>query len=185
MLLSVLYAQPAFLPVVTRPARFSETIRPAAPAKPPWSCVPWFDNEQVPLIVPPVLLAALWSHAEAEAPRECVGALGGHVDGERVEAVALYPLANVSPDPERRYLADPVHLLRALRAMQAEGLGLVALYHSHPRGPASPSQTDTYLAAYPVPYVIADLRTRSLHAYRLPEGTPVAVWVEEGRTGQD
>ncbi|EYB69718.1 Mov34/MPN/PAD-1 [Deinococcus phoenicis] len=127
------------------------------------------------LILPPVLLDALWAHAERDAPRECVGALGGHVDVDAggAEAVALYPLANLSPDPERTYLADPGHLLRALRAMEAGGLTLVALYHSHPRGPAWPSPTDTRLAAYPVPYVIADLRTRTLQAYRLPEGTPV------------
>ncbi|MEW6421134.1 MAG: M67 family metallopeptidase [Deinococcota bacterium] len=137
------------------------------------------------LILPPVLLDALWLHAEGEAPRECVGALGGHVDGERLEAVALYPLANVSPDPERTYLAHPGHLLRALRAMEAAGLTLVGLYHSHPLGPAEPSVTDTRLAAYPVPYVIADLRTRRVQAYRLPEGTPVAVWVEQGGRGRE
>ncbi|WP_375791563.1 Mov34/MPN/PAD-1 family protein [Deinococcus metallilatus] len=136
------------------------------------------DNGRVALILPPVLVDALWAHAERDAPRECVGALGGHLDGEGAEAVALYPLANVSPDPERTYLADPGHLLRALRAMQAGGLTLVALYHSHPRGPAYPSPTDTRLAVYPVPYVIADLGSRTLRAYRLPEGTPVVLRVE-------
>jgi len=104
-----------------------------------------------------------------------VGALGGHRHGAGAEAVALYPLANVSPDPERTYLADPVQLLRALKAIQTGGLILVGLYHSHPHGPASPSRTDTRLAAYAVPYVIADLETRTLSAYLLPEGTPVAL----------
>ncbi|GAA5511538.1 putative TtuB-protein conjugate cleaving protease [Deinococcus carri] len=131
------------------------------------------------LFLPSVLVTALWAHAEREAPRECVGALGGHpAGGEAAEAVALYPLANLSPDPERTYLADPGHLLRALRAMEAGGLTLVGLYHSHPRGPAWPSPTDARLAAYPVPYVIADLRTRMLRAYRLPEGTPVPLRLE-------
>lgn len=135
----------------------------------------------VTLRLPPVLVAALWAHAERDAPRECVGALGGAFAGQEAQALALYPLANVSPDPERTYLADPGHLLRALRAMEAAGLTLVGLYHSHPRGPAGPSGTDTRLAAYPVPYVIADLRTRTLRAYRLPEGSPVALRVEEAR----
>lgn len=130
------------------------------------------------LILPPALVSALWAHAGREAPRECVGALGGRVAEGAAEALALYPLANVSPDPERTYLADPGHLLRALRAMEAGGLALVALYHSHPRGPAQPSVTDRRLAAYPVPYVIADLHTRTLHAYRLPEGSPVALRLE-------
>lgn len=133
------------------------------------------------LILPPVLVHSLWEHAERDAPRECVGALGGRVAESGTEALALYPLANVSPDPERTYLADPGHLLRALRAMEAGGLTLVALYHSHPRGPARPSVTDTRLAVYSVPYVIADLRTRTLHAYRLPEGSPVTLRLEGRR----
>lgn len=101
--------------------------------------------------------------------------LGGHTRPGVGEAVALYPLPNIAPEPESTYLADPGHLLRALRAMEAGGLTLVALYHSHPRGPASPSPTDLRLAAYPVPYVIADLVTRTLVAYRLPEGGVVPI----------
>lgn len=127
------------------------------------------------LILPPPLWDALWEHVRREAPRECVGALGGHARPGEGEAVALYPLPNIATDPERHYLADPGHLLRALRAMQTGGLTLVALYHSHPRGPARPSPTDLRLAAYPVPYVIADLVTRTLVAYRLPEGEVVPI----------
>ncbi len=137
------------------------------------------------LILPAVLADALWAHAAREAPRECVGALGGtgrtadDPGGGEARAEALYPLPNISPIPEREYLADPVHLLRALKAMREGGLALVALYHSHPHGPAMPSLTDFRLAAYPVPYVIADLERRVLRGYRLPQGTPVAVRVED------
>jgi len=127
----------------------------------------------VVLTLPPLLVDALWAHAGRDAPRECVGAIGGHLRGAGAQAAALYPLPNIAPDPERTYLADPGHLLRALRAMQLGGLTLVALYHSHPRGPAWPSDTDSRLAAYPVPYVIADLPTRLLTAYRLPGGERV------------
>lgn len=137
----------------------------------------WADNGAVSLTLPPRLVAALWRHAEREAPRECVGALGGRP--MTAEALALYPLANVAPDPERTYLADPGHLLRALRAMEAGGLSLVALYHSHPRGPAMPSRTDRQLATYDVPYVIADLTARTLRAYRLPGGEAVPLLFRE------
>jgi proteasome lid subunit RPN8/RPN11 len=143
-------------------------------------------NDRVSLTLPAVLAAALWAHAQREAPRECVGALGGvAVEGGGDRAVALYPLANVSPWPEREYLADPLQLLRALKAMREGGLSLVALYHSHPRGPARPSATDTRLAAYPVPYVIADLQGRVLRAYRLPDGTPVVLQVDSGPGGPE
>lgn len=132
------------------------------------------------LHLPRVLEGALWAHARRDAPAECVGAIGGYVRPDGLHAQALYPLPNIAPNPVRHYLADPGHLLRALRAMQAEGLSLVALYHSHPNGPATPSRTDTRLAAYSVPYLIADLRGGSLLGYSLPDGTAVDIVLEGG-----
>ncbi|MDV6375282.1 M67 family metallopeptidase [Deinococcus arenicola] len=138
----------------------------------------------VSLILPAVLADALWAHAVRESPRECVGALGGtgrtaeNWNEEEARAVALYPLPNVAARPVSDYLADPIHLLWALKAMRTDGLALVALYHSHPHGPARPSPTDLRLAAYPVPYVIADVQRRVLRAYSLPQGTAVQVIVE-------
>ncbi len=129
----------------------------------------------VTLHLPVALIHALWAHAERDAPRECVGVLGGVLDGETARAEALYPLANISGRPTTEYLADPVHLLRALKVMAADRQHLVALYHSHPLGPARPSATDARLAQYPVPYVIADLSTRTLAAFRLPGGTVVPI----------
>ena len=135
----------------------------------------WPHTGIVTLILPTALADALWAHALREAPRECVGALGGVQEGQAARALALYPLGNVAPRPEHEYLADPGHLMRALRAMAADGQSLIALYHSHPRGPAGPSSTDTRLASYPVPYVIADLCGRALRAYRLPGGEAVEI----------
>lgn len=138
----------------------------------------------VSLILPAILADALWAHAARDYPRECVGALGGtgrtaeNWNDEEARAEALYPLPNVSPSPASEYLADPLRLLRALKAMRADGLSLVALYHSHPHGPAQPSPTDLRMAAYPVPYVIADMQRRVLRAYRLPQGTAVRLTVE-------
>lgn len=121
------------------------------------------------LSLPAPLVRRLWAQVRAELPRECVGLLGG-LDGQ---AVTLYPLHNVAPEPLRAYQADSLELLRALKAMRAEGLALVGIYHSHPRGPARPSPDDRRLAAYPVPYLIADPLRAELRAYRLPELTEV------------
>lgn len=130
-------------------------------------------TKTVPLHLPPALVAAIWQQAERDAPRECVGALGGVRLGAEAYARAAYPLPNIAPQPERHYLADPGALLRAFRAMQSEQFTLVALYHSHPHGPVWPSLTDKQLAAYPVPYLIADLAAHQLHAYTLPTGEAV------------
>ncbi|WP_291426486.1 M67 family metallopeptidase [Deinococcus sp.] len=130
----------------------------------------------VRLYLPGVLITSLWQHAQREMPHECVGALGGlWTRGEQAGALAraAYPLPNIATRPEQEYLADPGALLRALRAMTAENLTLVGLYHSHPRGPARPSLTDEQRAAYPVPYVIADLSSKTLRAYLLPTGEEV------------
>ncbi|WP_240738318.1 Mov34/MPN/PAD-1 family protein [Deinococcus fonticola] len=125
------------------------------------------------LHLPRAMRDNLWTHALREAPHECVGALGGTWQGQEGHVVTFYPFQNVSPTPETQYLAHPGHFLRALKAMQAEGLELAALYHSHPHGPGQPSLTDTRLAEYPVPYIIADLKSRLLHAYLLPTGERV------------
>lgn len=136
------------------------------------------------LHLPASLHAALWAHARQDPARECVGALGGHRRGSGLNAVwdvrTLYPLPNIAPRPDREYLAEPRALLRALKAMRAENLDLVGLYHSHPRGPDRPSRTDTRLAAYDVPYLIADLSGGRLRAYLLPEAHEVALHVTDG-----
>ncbi|MXV18542.1 Mov34/MPN/PAD-1 family protein [Deinococcus xianganensis] len=134
----------------------------------------------VPLHLPAALHAALWQHARSDPHHEVVGALGGVLHGETWFVHTLYPLPNIAPDPTREYLADPTYLLRALKAMRAESLDLVGLYHSHPRGPDRPSRTDTQLAAYDVPYLIADLRSGTLRAYLLPEAQEVALHVTDG-----
>lgn len=127
------------------------------------------------LTLPASLAQRLWAHVRAELPRECVGLLGGQAGVART----LYPLRNVAPDPLRAYQADPLELLRALKAVRAEGLSLVGIYHSHPRGPARPSPDDQRLAAYPVPYLIADPVRSELRAYRLPEVAEVPLIVVE------
>lgn len=105
-----------------------------------------------------------------ELPGEGVGVLAADTPGH---LRAIYPLSNVASQPQRRYLADPLELLRAFRAMEREHLTLGAIYHSHPKGPARPSATDLMLAEYRVPYLIADIERRVLRAYLLPENLEV------------
>ena len=118
------------------------------------------------LYVPRRLLEETRTHLQKEAPKEGVGLWAGRREVERV-----IPLPNAHPEPLVGYLAEPLALLRALKEMEREGLALLAIYHSHPRGPALPSPTDIREARWRVPYVI--FGTDGVRAFLLPEGQEV------------
>ncbi|WP_243091156.1 Mov34/MPN/PAD-1 family protein [Thermus neutrinimicus] len=120
------------------------------------------------LYVPRRLLEETRAHLDREVPKEGVGLWAGRREVERV-----IPLPNAHPEPRVGYLAEPVALLRALREMEKEGLTLLAIYHSHPKGPAFPSPTDIREARWRVPYVI--FGTDGVRAFLLPEGLEIAM----------
>lgn len=99
--------------------------------------------------------------------------------GRQGQVRQVWPLQNVHKLPERSYEADPQALYEALRKIEVEGLELLAIYHSHPRGPARPSETDCSQAFWRVPYVIFDMQTGEARAYRLPEGDEVPIHLEQ------
>ena len=134
------------------------------------------------LLLPPKLTLQLWAHAWAAAPHECVGVLGGRkiTDSDTTPAwnAQLYlPLPNVAEYPQITYQAEAQALIKALRTFRETGLELVAIFHSHPRGPAVPSPTDMAQAGYDLPYLIADLSSETLRAFLLPSGEGVE-WLE-------
>jgi proteasome lid subunit RPN8/RPN11 len=91
------------------------------------------------------------AHAQADAPNECCGYMRLS-DGRVDEVVRAQNLRN-SP---YGYEIDPKALLAA-NDLDDDGFG-VAIYHSHPRSAAEPSQTDINLAHYPHwHYVIVSL----------------------------
>ena len=108
------------------------------------------------LYVPRGLLEETRAHLLREAPKEGVGLWAGRREVERV-----IPLPHVHPSPLTAYLA--------------EGLSLLAIYHSHPKGPALPSPRDIKEARWRVPYVI--FGTDGVRAFLLPEGQEVALVV--------
>jgi [CysO sulfur-carrier protein]-S-L-cysteine hydrolase len=85
---------------------------------------------------------ALVQHARDEAPNECCGYLRA-ADGV-VEEVFRADNPRKSP---YGYELDSKSLL-ATNELDDEGYQ-VGIYHSHPRSPAEPSQTDINLAHYP------------------------------------
>jgi [CysO sulfur-carrier protein]-S-L-cysteine hydrolase len=115
------------------------------------------------------LIDEMISHAREDLPNECCGMIGGR-DGEatrvvRVENAAASPL---------RYEMDPQGQYDALKAIEDAGEDLVAIYHSHTRSAAYPSQTDVNEAVmWPEQvYVIVSLENAEapdVKAYSLEE----------------
>lgn len=119
--------------------------------------------------LPAALAAAILRHARAGYPQEVCGLIAGR-DGR---GVAIYPGHNVSPTPETAFELDTETLARQI-ALEDQGLALVAIYHSHPQGPAAPSATDITRAFYPdavqIICSLAQPAAPELRAFRIVQG---------------
>ena len=130
------------------------------------------------LRLPQEVFDELVAHAWSDFPYEVCGLLGLHRDG-RVEVI---PVANAERSM-RYYVMDSRELLRAMRRIEDEELGLV-IYHSHTHTQAYPSATDVRHAAYPdALYAIVTLQDHdapAVRAYTIRGGTVVEVPVVVG-----
>jgi [CysO sulfur-carrier protein]-S-L-cysteine hydrolase len=107
----------------------------------------------------------LIAHAREDAPNECCGYLRAREGA--VEAV--FRSSNLRASPYG-YELDPKSLLAA-NELDDDGFE-VGIYHSHPRSPAEPSQTDINLAHYPHwIYLIISLEGEpEVRAWRIADG---------------
>lgn len=105
------------------------------------------------------------AHARDEAPNECCGYARAK-DG-RVEQV--FRAENLRKSPYG-YEIDPKSMLAA-NDLDDEGYEVV-VYHSHPKSPAKPSETDINLAFYPNwRYVIVSLEGEpNVRCWRVADG---------------
>ena len=88
-------------------------------------------------------------HVDTQVPLEACGLLAGK--GDRVETVLKVHNAAQSPV---RFRMDPQEQYDAFMWIEANGLDLIGIYHSHPSGPETVSATDLEEAAYDVVHVI-------------------------------
>jgi proteasome lid subunit RPN8/RPN11 len=109
------------------------------------------------------------AHARDELPNECCGLIAA----ENGRAVKLFRTANAEASPVR-YGLDPREQYKIMVEIERSGWMLGAIYHSHTRSPAYPSQTDVNLAFYPEAlYLIVSLEDADrpdLRAYRIVDG---------------
>jgi proteasome lid subunit RPN8/RPN11 len=117
----------------------------------------------------------LVAHAREEAPNECCG----YMPLEDGAAARVVRAQNKRSSPYGYELDD--RSLFAVNELEDDGYG-VAVYHSHPRSSAEPSQTDVNLANYPNwLYVIVSLDGEpQVRAWRIAAGR-----VEEEEVGVD
>jgi proteasome lid subunit RPN8/RPN11 len=119
--------------------------------------------------IPNSLVEEMISHARQEAPNECCGMLGG-VDAR---AASVYRATNAEASP-LRYSIDAREQFDLMRRIEEAGQDLVAIYHSHTRSAAYPSQTDVNLAGWPdAVYVIVSLEDSAAPDVR-------GFWIRDG-----
>jgi len=92
---------------------------------------------------------AMRRHVARRSPLEACGLLAGK--GARVELVLGVPNSLHSPV---RFRMEPRAQWRAFQRIEAAGLDLIGIYHSHPKGPDHPSPTDIAEGMYPVVNII-------------------------------
>ena len=106
------------------------------------------------LEIPDKILEQIVAQAKAQAPVEVCGILAGK--GDVVEK--FYEMTNVDNSNDH-FMMDPAEQFGIVKNMRAAGVGMLAIYHSHPETPARPSAEDIRLAlTSEVIYVIISLQ---------------------------
>jgi proteasome lid subunit RPN8/RPN11 len=125
------------------------------------------------LLVGPGILDQVTEHATHVYPNEGCGLLVGTHAAERF--IAIKNVAESSTE----YEMDPAELIHILRGLRNSGEQLVAIYHSHPHGPAQLSRADIARAYYPeaahLVISLADLERPQAAAFRIVDGAALPV----------
>jgi [CysO sulfur-carrier protein]-S-L-cysteine hydrolase len=124
------------------------------------------------LQLPAQVVDEMVQHCLLGRPNEACGLLAGR----GVRATKVFPMANAAASPVR-YALDPAEQLRVYRELEAQGLELCGVFHSHTHTEAYPSPTDVRLASEDVPYVIVSLSETPpvVRAFRISK----AFWADE------
>ncbi len=120
------------------------------------------------LAIPRDQVAEMRDHIEKCLPQEACGLLAGRTGSVQ----KVIPVANEARSTVR-FRMDSREQIEAQQWIEANGLELVGIFHSHPAGPERPSETDIAEAAYPVVHLI----------WSRPEAnwTVKGYWIEGGR----
>jgi [CysO sulfur-carrier protein]-S-L-cysteine hydrolase len=129
------------------------------------------------------LLDELIAHALEDPKNEVCGVVAVK-SGSSTQAVDVHRALNVHASP-LRFEIDPMELLKLHNSIEAAGLTLGAIYHSHVRSKPYPSQTDIAFAVnWPgVEWVIIGLtdgEAPEVRSYLIEDGRVREVALEVG-----
>jgi [CysO sulfur-carrier protein]-S-L-cysteine hydrolase len=121
----------------------------------------------------PEILETVTDHAKNLYPKEGCGLIAGAGVGSR-----FVPIRN-SLSSSTQFEMDPAELIPALRDIRERGEELLAIYHSHPHGPARPSTSDIERAYYPeaahLIVSLADPARPQAAAFRILDGEALEI----------
>jgi proteasome lid subunit RPN8/RPN11 len=109
-------------------------------------------------------LTQITAHLENCLPEEACGLVGGLGDQARL----ILPVENELHSPVRFFMR-PIDQFKAMQRIEDSGLELVGIFHSHPNGPARPSQTDLAEFFYPGTLALIASRAGMTAAYSGPD----------------
>ena len=120
--------------------------------------------------IPKVSIEMMIKQALNELPHECCGLLLG----KNSKIKRTLPMRNTEPSPEA-YFMDPSQQVEVFTDMEKKGETLIGIYHSHPKGPSTPSGADLKMAFHQdAVYIIISLENRNkpeLKAFILEKGS--------------
>jgi proteasome lid subunit RPN8/RPN11 len=97
------------------------------------------------LILPLGIIQTILEDVESGIPEEVCGLLSGK--GSKVQR--QFSITNTFHSPDKFFM-DGQQMLAAFNWMEQQNQELLAIYHSHPNGPATPSETDLAEDYYPM-----------------------------------
>lgn len=114
------------------------------------------------------------TNLQAVYPEEGCGLLSGKMGS----GVRHYRIENILHSPTR-YEMNPKEQIEAFIDAESRGGEITAVYHSHPHGPQTPSETDIQEATYPdLVYLIVsfqDFTQPSLRGFKILNNTAYEV----------
>ncbi len=123
------------------------------------------------ITIPRKITNQLLHQAQISPDEEICGLIGG----KNGIPCHCYPVDNIAEHPERQFLLDPKQQIATLAKLRDCNEDLIAIYHSHPNAPATPSQSDIDMACYPdALYLIISLNTKGvleLRCFKLNDQT--------------